>query len=354
MITQEELVRKIEIMEREIAELKRAKKQERAFWPLGMKKLRKKRLLIPLALLSTLAAVGLAMAADVPHTFGTGGVISATKFNENFTYIVNRLWDRNGTDLYYEGGNVGIGITGPGAQLEVANTEAGENEGVVLRLTAGTGQSEIRATKRHATNQVSDLQFVTDPDQAAHAVRMTIDEDGDVGIGTTDPSADLHVHRTDSTTQFKIYSGGGYHDSYTVHGLFDENAYWMTGVDDHNNKYVIGYSSTDPAGQMPTGIVNITTGGQVGIGTTSPGEKLEVNGNIKVNGTIVAKIKYEGTEAHGADRTPEVYELTAGPNCDAANRGNLFLAFLSSADQDGLCVCLNGGSETYANWCFNM
>ncbi len=133
---EEEMQRRIERLEYEISELKRATTNRGGSSSNGSEKRRKRRLLVPLTVLAVLAAVGLAMAAEIPHTFGTGGVISATKFNENFTYIVDRLWDKNGSNLCYDGVNVGIGTTGPLANMDVrsseADTHAHFNSGIVI------------------------------------------------------------------------------------------------------------------------------------------------------------------------------------------------------------------------------
>ncbi len=116
----DEVRQKIEYLESEISELKHlAKRSERSASKAPINPW-KKRLLVFLATVSLLSALGLATAADIPHTFGTGGVISATKFNENFTYIVDRLWEKTGSDLYYSAGKVGIGTTSPSAALDVS------------------------------------------------------------------------------------------------------------------------------------------------------------------------------------------------------------------------------------------
>ncbi|MCP4751744.1 MAG: tail fiber domain-containing protein [Proteobacteria bacterium] len=136
----DETTLRIEYLEREISELKRLTKRSERPVSMVSRKSWKKRLPVLLAAVSILSAVGLATAADIPHTFGTGGVISATKFNENFSYIVDRLWDKNGTDLYYnDGGNVGIGTTSPGVKLEVEDTSV---EGNLFTLRDSDGQCD--------------------------------------------------------------------------------------------------------------------------------------------------------------------------------------------------------------------
>ena len=58
-------------------------------------------------------------AVTIPHTFTDGTTIYASEVNENFSYIIARLWDKSGSDLVAISGNVGIGTSSPSEKLEV-------------------------------------------------------------------------------------------------------------------------------------------------------------------------------------------------------------------------------------------
>ena len=64
--------------------------------------------------------------------------------------------------------------------------------------------------------------------------------------------------------------------------------------------------------------------GNVGIGTTTPTEKLDVNGNIKTTGTII-------TGDHGTDSTDEVVNVCYGtgnpPTASTTTEGALFVKY---------------------------
>ena len=112
-------------------------------------------------------------------------------------------------------GNVGIGTTNPRTKLNVkgASSEGGgvltlENSTTSTGIAdyvgkiqfygndSGTGASGIRASidaNIQGYNGETDLVFSTAPASGANTEAMRIDQNGNVGIGTTSPQAKLHV-----------------------------------------------------------------------------------------------------------------------------------------------------------------
>ncbi len=323
---EEEMIRKIERLEREISELKRATKRRKLSSSAGSEKRWKKYLPLPLAVLAALAAVGLAMAAEVPHTFGTGGVISATKFNENFTYIVDRLWDLNGSNLYYTGGNVGIGTTNPTGKLEVVgdgptwfyHTVAGSDAtsdipghamirargtlGAMDAVQAADTLGWLGATGRYDSgwpaatnvgigffaaedftniaNGTSIAFFTTEIGATSKSQRMIITNDGDVGIGATNPSALMHLDTSSGDYGLGMLRLENESDANRVTiNLKRPSKSWYihhTGSSDTTSD---AFSIADEAAHR----LVVDNSGNVGIGTTSSGAKLDVNGALKSN-----------------------------------------------------------------------
>jgi hypothetical protein len=101
--------------------------------------------------------------------------------------------------------------------------------------------------------------------------RMTIKSDGKVGIGTTSPSELIDV-RGNSNPQIKVSET----NNSTSAGLYIENQgqrNWQIWADRPSDQFRIGNNS-----RAATNFA-ITSTGYVGIGTTSPGSKLQVEDN---------------------------------------------------------------------------
>jgi len=103
--------------------------------------------------------------------------------------------------------------------------------------------------------------------------KMRITRDGNVGIGTTSPNKRLTIKQP-SGDQFS-----GVALEYPTN--LDTWAIYQTGAaaDDLRFDFASDASGADESGDFAT-ILNLQSNGNVGIGTTSPDEKLHVNGNL--------------------------------------------------------------------------
>jgi len=113
-------------------------------------------------------------------------------------------------------------------------------------------------------------------------VDFMIDVDGNVGIGTTSPIYPLTVQGSGNT--FVGITGG---TSNLVGVLFGDSDNKSIGRITYDNSIDAMHFGTDATTEIKQKRMTITSGGYVGIGTTSPLQKLDVHGNIAVNGVTV-------------------------------------------------------------------
>ena len=188
--------------------------------------------------------------------------------------------------LAENGGNVGIGTTSPGAMLDVYSTGSAEarvtaasadnyafgrfysgTADILLGIERSTGGGLITGSSGHAL-------VLTHTDNypmylgTNNAIRLTISNDGNVGIGTTSPQAKLHV-QGDATVTGTL-SAGTYEMNNISAGIYYDK--------DDTNYYL------DPKGNvMPyslyAGKGAIFESGNIGIGTTVPTGKLDIRGD---------------------------------------------------------------------------
>lgn len=241
-------------------------------------------------------SAGHLQAAQINFTSGTPAL--AADVNANFTELYNAKWTLTGADLSYSAGNVGLGVTTPASALHAngfgffdsySNT-AGAPAQVALRRARGTqgapsalqNGDEIgyfntrghdgtafayttfiisRATENwSAGSHGSNMGFLVTPNgSTSYTERMTIGQNGYVGIGITSPSGKLSIQQGGSTNADGIR---------LINGSVTGYLYGDAGGTIHlNNSSSAALAIND-------------TGGNVCIGCAATGNKLEVSGAI--------------------------------------------------------------------------
>lgn len=263
------------------------------------------------------------------------------------------VWSTSGANIYYSGGNVGIGITSPGRNLDVHD----DANNATIGVSSGAGHATLEAIAAPGYNAVlrllesANIRWVlknvsSDGNKLIFTGngtdRVTIDQAGFVGIGTTSPSVRLDVRPryanaiamglslTDGSVAVgfglsNLSTGGAqirYSDSLSFMegtttrmfiapttgnvGIGDSNPEQRLTVYDkflvrgnnptitisddttptdrwvmrnQNGAFKLYFDSANPA-------ITVQTSGNVGIGLTSPTQALDVAGNIRASGTI--------------------------------------------------------------------
>jgi hypothetical protein len=233
--------------------------------------------------------------------FRAGGVVSGREGNYSVTsladsYLRFETAANNGNAEHMRitsAGNVGIGTTSPNAKLDVVasyvNATPNPESSAVFRrngnnyltiLTGSTNQGGILFGNAADTNDggisythsTQSMAFST-----ADTQRMFITSAGNVGIGTTNPGAKLHVYTQTGNTTMAVGRGAG---QSSIKASADADGGYLA-LDSVSNAVIINHYSSDD-------VWLVTGGGNVGIGTTGPTQKLHVVGNAIVTGFINA------------------------------------------------------------------
>lgn len=247
-------------------------------------------------------------------------------------------------------GNVGIGTSSPDSRLEIEASGTGTNTGLSIGRSDG-GQ------KFHITDVSSNLRIGSDDngDGTVDVDIMTIEFGGDIGIGTTNPAAGLHVVdgevrlQTDGAFYSLVNTAG------TRRGLLQAAEALSAGVTLQSDQdgavmrfITIGTSSytwtSDGIERMRINAAGeVTIPGNVGIGTATPTALLHVAEDGSGTGPLVY-IRNEGsgdpTLAFVPDSTLAGYML----GIDSSNLDNFKLSNSTSdlATNTLLQIAANG------------
>ena len=193
----------------------------------------------------------------------------------------------NGSELYRftSTGNLGIGTSTPNNKLDVRrgtsgivaefqSTQGVPDEYVDIKLISGNTTSGTYGTiLRHQRVGTSgaDFAILTNPLLTGTPVeRFRVTKDGNVGIGDTAPTSKLSVLFSSNS-----YAAGYFRNNGTAPGLQVNQQ---------------GTGAIFEALDNSASVFIIKDGGNVGIGTTSPSEKLHVVGNIKATNYLYGDV----------------------------------------------------------------
>jgi len=302
------------------------------------------------------------------NTGGTGTANKMTKWLNNTGTLTDSA-------VFESGGNVGIGTSTPASQLDIENFGAANDATKeIMRFGGGTDPTlgpMVLAFEAHPSATGGNRFFALDtgdnlaarnlillptgganigigtttPKQALE-VNGNVQVDGKLGIGTSTPASQLDIENSgaanDATKEIMRF-GGGTDPTLGPMVLAFEAHPSATG----SNRFFALDTGDNAAVRnlilLPSG------GANVGIGTTTPAQRLEVNGTAKV-GTLMFADSTTMTSAaaslSGANTFTGADSFTAVPTGAGVGQGSLYINPASAiAGRTLLGVAVNGTSE---------
>ena len=223
----------------------------------------------------------------------------------------------------HSNGFVGIGTATPDSNLQVGSS--GTSGGRTVRITDANYGLLLSGGAGPTNNYIQSLgtaiplYFLSGN---ANNGNYVFSSTGRMGVGSTSPGGKVHIRQAASEVPLIIDSSSGTNSVFTQHQVNGSSG-WETGMAGSGDsfKWFFSYGAFSAANAK----VTITTGGNVGIGTTSPAGKLDV-----VDGLVYIRRQSVANDAShtllrtevGTDATLGTFyfQLNAFPSATGTNR----------------------------------
>jgi hypothetical protein len=256
----------------------------------------------------------------------------------------------------FSNAGVGIGTNAPisAAGYNSLTVASGGNGGRVDLVKSGTRFASMYSSGTdlfdiEAVGTTTTIRLNTNG-----AERVRIDPNGNVGIGTSSPAVDLDVVKTKSAGATVIRAYNIDPGSTSSAQLQITQGSVITSVTSYGNTIgYIGTSSNNPVGFITnnTEHMRLDASGSLGIGTTTPAAKLDVNGTVNISGntaiggnatiagnvTVTGNASFIGTTTLGSNAN---VRITGGSNGQVlSTNGSGVLSWITPTG--------GGGNSTY-------
>ncbi|MEZ4962977.1 MAG: tail fiber domain-containing protein [Saprospiraceae bacterium] len=219
------------------------------------------------------------------------------------------------------GGNVGVNISNPVTPLGIYGNGASNYVGITQNQVGNNSSMELttqdalggQATRMHidGASDQADIAFYSGARTAESATLFIEGTNGHVGIGTTSPQAKLDVSASgDGANVLQLSTERAW--AFQQENTGSESNLRLRNLSGLNKQFLIdtdGSTRFRSADGSTTSVTINQNNGRVGIGTTTPGAKLDVSGHIWQTNTGQSVFIGEG----------------AGASDDGTNNENVFI-----------------------------
>jgi hypothetical protein len=250
---------------------------------------------------------------------GSPGAFTLRSITDSGTTQTHALTLTRTGNLLVPSGNVGVGTTTPAAKLDIY-----ANSGNFTTTLADFTSGAVSANRFYRNTSSADRPILTVLNASGEVFR--VDGNGNVGIGTTTPGANLEIKASSpalrlqannaGTASLQLYGGSSYSSLYGMSLNYDE-----------------ANARIDLRGRVNGADSNLVTflrSGNVGIGTTTPGANLNIT---TASANDLLRLERTGTRTWGINLTNGYFNITdRGANGSGTGSTNTYLSIDTSGN----------------------